>query len=456
MSVAKDLPRRLRTLIKKHQVPGASVGILRNGKVIATAAAGVTNVDTAVPATVDTVFQIGSITKVFTTSLIMQLVDEGLLDLDDTVQKHLPDFRVADRTVSVNVTIRDLLCHRSGIDGDFFENSGRGDDATAKLIEKGTMLPSLFPIGERHSYCNFGFVVLGRIIEVTTGLTWDEAMMQNLFQPLGMEQAMTLPEDALRYRCAIGHVASRRKKGTWYASNIPYLSFGMKAAGATPAMSVPDLLKFAGMHLDKGRNEQGETILTGNSVRAMQKRQIAVQRNSNYAMRHWGLGWFLMDWHGNKLFGHDGATVGQFAFLRILPSKNMAVALLTNGGDAQSLARDIWQETFLPLAKVNEPPAPEINENLKYNADEYVGDYANIAATITLKKSGNRLRLSSTPNGMDEGAGLESGWLQPIDRNTFQLQHKDPMLARLRYLFSRNSDGTVTHVANGMRQFRRL
>ena len=456
MPVAKDLPRRLRSLIKKHQVPGASVGVLRNGKVVATAAAGVTNLDTKVPATVDTVFQIGSITKTFTASLIMQLVDEGLLDPDDTVQKHLPDFRVADRAVSAQVTIRDLLCHRSGIDGDFFEDSGRGDDATARLLEMGTMLPSLFSIGERHSYCNFGFVVLGRIIEVTTGLTWDEAMMQNLFKPLGMQQAMTLPEDALRYRCAIGHVPSRRKKDTWYVSNIPYLSIGMKAAGATPAMAVTDLIKFARMHLDKGRNEAGELVLTGNSVRAMQKRQVAVQRHSNNALRHWGLGWFLMNWQGTKLFGHDGATVGQYAFLRILPSKNMAVAVLTNGGDAQALARDIWRETFLPLAKVNEPAALQINEKLNYDADEYVGDYANISATITIKKSGDRLQLTSTPNGMEEGAGLESGWLQPIDRNTFQLQHKDPVLARLRYLFSRDSDGAVTHVASSMRQYRRL
>lgn len=126
----KDLQRLLSARIKKYNVPGASIAILRNDKIRQTAAAGVVNLDTGVRATKDSVFQIGSITKPITATLIMQLVDEGLLQLDDPVSKHLPEFRVARADVSGSVTIRKLLCHVSGIDGDFFEDTGTGADAT--------------------------------------------------------------------------------------------------------------------------------------------------------------------------------------------------------------------------------------------------------------------------------------------------------------------------------------
>src|SRR5213078_3078408 len=119
--------------------------VLQDGK-ITQAAAGVINLDTGVEATTDTLFQIGSISKVWTTTVIMQLADEGKLDLDAPVQTYLPGFKVADPEVSAAVTLRHLLTHTSGIDGDHFEDFGRGDDCLERYVDACATLGQTHPI----------------------------------------------------------------------------------------------------------------------------------------------------------------------------------------------------------------------------------------------------------------------------------------------------------------------
>ena len=455
MSVLSELPKRLKAGIRKYEVPGASIAVLRGGRVTGSAAAGVINLDTRVPATVDTVFQIGSITKPMTTTLVMSLVDEGLIELDAPVQRYLPDFRVADLLVSREVTVRDCLTHRSGIDGDFFVDAGRGEDAPAKLLKMGTVLPSLFPIGAKHSYCNFGFVVLGEIIARVTGMSWDDAMRTRLFEPLGMSHALTLPGDTLRFRSAVGHVPSTRKKGTWYVTRQPYLSLGQGAAGATPAMSVTDLLLFARMHMDGGRNAKGDKVLSARSVKAMQTRQIALQKHARNGITHWGLGWFLMDWHGKRLYGHDGATLGQFSFLRIVPEKNLAVAMLTNGGDAQGLYQEMFGTLMPALARVSEPQIPDPDPSLRLDLSRYEGSYANINGTYTFAQKGGELRGNFRPNGAEQDAPPLNAKLAFVDRQTAVLRTGDPVVDRTVFLFSDLADDRYRYVCMGSRQYRR-
>ena len=454
MSVIQDLPKLLRTSLKKRHNPGASVSILRNGRIVAATAAGVINLDTQVPTTTDTVFQIGSITKIFTSTLIMQLLDEGKLELDAPILRYLPTFRVADLDVSRQVTVRHFLSHQSGIDGDFFVDAGRGDDNVEKLVEMAVMVPSLFPIGEKHSYCNLGFAVLGRIAEVITGKTYDNLLRERIFKPLSMDHALSLPEDTLRFRSAIGHIPSQRKKNRWYVTRQPYLSQGQKAAGSTPAMSVTDLLQFAKMHLNAGKNRAGEKVLSASSVKAMQKRQIKLQKYTGRALTHWGLGWFLMDWHGKKLFGHDGATIGQNAFLRILPEKKLAVALLTNGGDANGLFMDVFNPVFEQLAKTSEPAPPGPADNIKVDLKKYVGKFANIGNTFEFKVHQGTLKVSSKLNG--GGNTLpDNSQLAFIDKHTVVMRTGDPILDRGIFLFSGDEGGKMHYVAHGLRQFRR-
>ena len=454
MGLIKELPGLLRRAVKRHEVPGASLAIMRNGRVTAKAVAGVTNLDTKVPVTEDTLFQIGSITKTQTATLVMQLVDEGRLDLDTPVRQYLPKFRVADLDVSRKVTARHLLSHQSGIDGDFFVDSGRGDDNIERIVAMATMVPSLFPIGEKLSYCNLGFAVLGRIIEVVTGQSWDAVLKERLFDPLGMDHAFSQPEQAIRFSCAIGHVPGPSKKQPWITTPQPYLSLGQKSAGATPTMTATDLLAFAAMHMNGGKAADGSKVLSAASVRAMQQRQIRTPKHTPHHIAGWGLGWMLIDWNGHKLYGHDGGTLGQFAFLRILPEKGLAVAMLTNGGDAPALYQEMFGTIFKSFARVQLPDLPETHDDIKVDLDALSGRYGNLNQVLDFKPYRDGLRVGIIPNGAD--ATDDYMKLAFIDKDTARLATGDVMWDRNIIKFSSYADGIPGHAALGLRQYKRL
>ncbi len=450
-----DLTRRLERAIRRHGVPGASVAMSSGRRLVATAAAGVTNVDTRVPVTTDTVFQIGSITKVFTATLIMQLVDDGLLSLDTPIVEYLPAFRVADSATRNSVTARHLLTHTSGIDGDFFPDSGRGDDAIARLIDMIVLLPSLFPPGERMSYCNVGFAVLGRIVEVLRRETFDRAIRKRLFEPLDMRHAMTLPEDALRHRCAVGHVPDPNDPKTARVAPAMYLSHGQKAAGSTPAMSAPDLLKFAWMHLDRGRAEDGTRILSAASTQAMQRRRVRLPPHMPFAIDAWGLGWILSNWNGHRVIGHDGGTIGQYAFLRVSPAKRLSMALLTNGGDAVALYEELLDALFSARLNRTEPRLPAPDPSLHIDPRRYLGRYENIASACTITQSDGGLALSVLPKAELAAAPVRDVPIAFIDRQAAVPRTGNPLFDRTVLHFSPPDAGRSRFLQLGLRQHRR-
>lgn len=455
MSVLTDLPRMLRSGIRRHNVPGATLAVYRNGRVTE-AAAGVINVDTAVSTTTDSVFQIGSISKLFTGTLIMQLVDEGLVDLDSPIRSYLPEFRVLDEEASRKATVRQLLCHSSGIEGDYFVDSGRGDESVARLQDMGSLLPQLFPPGERMSYCNFGYAMLGRIVEVLTRESFDLAISKRIFGPLGMQHSLTLPEEAVRFRTAIGHVPHPKKKGVNVQSPMPWLSFGQKAAGATPSMSVGDLMKFVDMHLRRGRSRDGKRILSARSVAAMQRRQIRLPRNAPQAASGWGLGWILCDWSNSRVIGHDGGTVGQYSFLRILPEKKLAVALLTNGGDARALYETIFEQTFGKLGRVIKPPAPESNPGFQVDPERFVGVYENLSGQLEVSYTRKRFKAEMRARaGMSTAQNMKPLRLEFVDQNTAIVHSSDELLQGGVILFVGNDSTRPDYASLRFRLYRR-
>jgi len=461
---AKSYPSKLQKFLdkslRKFNVPGASLAILRRNKIYATANSGVTSLKTNIPVSEDTLFQIGSITKTLTATLVMQLLDEGLIELDAPVIRYLPNFQVGNRDTAKTVTIRQLLSHQSGIDGDYFVDSGRGADSIANLLEKASLIPSLFPPGQKLSYCNLGFVILGRVTEVVTGQTWDQVLQTRLFDVLDMQDAFSDPDMALKYSCAIGHVQSSKNKNVWYSSNTPYLSYGQRPAGSTPTMTARDLLKFVQMHVSKGRSGDGQRVLKAASINTMQRQQIKAQKHSPPDIKGWGLGWMLFDWNGTKLYGHDGATIGQRAYLRVCPDKDIAVALLTNGGDGAGLFREIFSEIFEHLAQSTMPPLPASNPNLQINLDNYIGDYKNINEEIQIRRTRENQETQLTVSHYVPGFGYQPQTrdlkLIFIDKNTAKLDTGDEVTDRGLYLFSDYDEHQkAKFVLTGLRQYRR-
>src|SRR3954453_13440973 len=377
---------RLTTLADKRGVVGATFAIGLADDTI-TAATGVLNLRTKAPATTESLFQIGSITKVWKAVLAMQLVDEGLIDLDEPVVTYLPEFRVADAEVTRTVTTRHLLSHTSGIDGDLFLDTGRGDDCLEKYVAAMADLKQNHPLGATMSYCNSGYILPGRLIEVVRGKTWDTVLRENLFAPLGLTTACTLPGEALLSGAATGHVTPPGADDPVVTPQWGiYRSCG--PAGLIH-MTATDLLTFARLHLSGGVTADGTRILSEQSVAAMQKPEVAIP--DPYILgSHWSLGWILMDWSGRRVFGHDGSTLGQGGFLRILPDAGLSVSLLCNGGHMRELFEDLYDEVFSELAGVELParpePQPEVDD---FDASPYVGSYVREGIEMTIDADGS-------------------------------------------------------------------
>lgn len=388
---------RLDALADKHGVVGATLAI-RHGAETAEGATGVLNLRTQQPATTDSLFQIGSITKVWTATLVMQLVDEGLLDLDEPIQKHLPEFTVADADVAKSVTARQLLSHTSGIDGDLFLDTGRGDDNLEKYVAAMAKLTQVHPQGATMSYCNSGYNLLGRLVEVLRGKTWDEVLRERLLVPLGLETAGTLPEEALLYGAATGHIVPPGADGPIVTPK--WGIFRSCGPAGLIHMTARDLLAFVQMHLDGGVTADGTRVLSAESVAAMQQPQVQIP--DPYTLgSHWGLGWILMTWDGRRVLGHDGATLGQGAFQRTLPEAGLSVALLTNGGQhPRELFEALFDEVFSELAAVNVPKRPEPRTDATIAQPErFVGRYAREGIEMTVRpseKGGLELAVRST------------------------------------------------------------
>jgi len=357
--LSERLFERLSVLAAKYDVPGVQAAVL-TADGVAEAAAGVLNVDTGVSATTDSVFQIGSITKVWTATLVMRLVEEGLLDLDAPVVTYLPDFRVADEELSRTVTPRHLLSHSSGIDGDFFHDTGRGDDALERYVAAMAGLTQTHPLGATMSYSNSGYSLLGRIVEVLRGTTWDAVLREEIFTPLGLASAGTLPEEALRFRAAVGH---HKPAGADAQQLVPawgiFRSCG--PAGLIHATSA-EVIAFARLHLAGGTAPDGTQVLSAPSAAAMLEPQVEIP--DPYLLgTHWGLGWILNTWSrpdGSTVavFGHDGATLGQQSFLRVFPESGIAVALGANGGRARELFEALEGDLVAELVGATPRPRP--------------------------------------------------------------------------------------------------
>ncbi|MFJ6427123.1 serine hydrolase domain-containing protein [Microbacterium maritypicum] len=393
--VRESLP----TMLADAHIPAASVAILAGGEIFTTAA-GILNRNTGVEADEDSVFQIGSITKTWTATLIMQLVDEGLLDLDAPVRDTVPAFAIGDDAAASAITPRQLLSHVSGFEGDLFNDTGVGDDAVEKYLATIADAPQLFAPGERFSYNNAAFVVLGRIVEVLRGTSYDQALRTHLAAPLGLTHVATTAAEAIMFRAALGHIPAESgdepvPAPVWslVRSNAP--------AGSMLAMTARDLVTYARMHLDGGVSADGTRVLSEQSVRAMQERQVDLPELGLMGDA-WGLGWEIFDWDGGPVIGHDGGTIGQNAFLRMVPGAGVAVAVLTNGGRTVDAYHAITSKVLAALAGVTVPTLPSVPESpVPIDLERVLGTYSSSVSDSTVRVDDQgRIWLERTMKGI--------------------------------------------------------
>jgi len=362
-------------VMEEKKIPGVAIGILNEGKTY-TAGFGVTNVDHPLPVTDETLFQIGSITKTFTGTAMMRLVEMEKLDLDATVRTYLPDFKVADEEASSKATICHLLTHISGWVGDFFEDTGAGDDALHKYVAKMADLEQLAPIGSIWSYTNSGFYLAGYIIEKVTGKKYEDALKELVLEPLGLENCYFDPGDIMTHRFAVGHNVEDQVAQVSRPWPLPRAAYS--AGGIT--CQVKELLRYARFHLGDGTTEDGTRLLTQESLTKMHTPQLTI-RGEHELM---GLTWFINDEGGKRKISHGGGTVGQVSLLMIVPERQFVIVIFTNANQGGGVTSDVsrWAlEKYLGIPKSKEPIPIESSVT---DLTPYVGRYAHPLAEVEL------------------------------------------------------------------------
>ena len=406
-----DLEKKLAELIEAHNVPGAQLAVL-DGDEITEVAAGVLSIRTGSPVTTDALFLPGSIGKLYTATLVLMLADEGLIDLDQPVKTYLPDFEVGDHHARDTVTVRDLLRHASGFDGDVFIDTGRGDDALPRYMQEIADLPQIAAPGTIWSYSNSGFSILGRLVEVVRDTVFETALKDRLLTPLGLQHSVVFPEEVIPHPNAVGHEPDPENPDQLRVSDPWGLYRSCGPMGASLVASAGDVLRFALLHLDGGVAADGTRLLSADIVAAAQQPQITLVDDTVLG-EAWGLGWILDHFGDVSVIGHDGNSLGQNAFMRVAPEQRFGFCLQTNVESALSMYRELAEWLFQDRLSVAPRQDPEpLESRVVADPSRYAGTYERSGLVFTIEDADGA--LVATIKASHAAAEMQS--LPPMER----------------------------------------
>ena len=453
--MGNDLQEKLGELGKTLEVPGVAAAVLVDGQGVF-GYHGVTSVENPLPVDEKTLFQFGSTGKTFTATAVLRLVEDGRVDLDAPVRTYVPELRLKDADVAERVTVLQLFNHTAGWQGDLIEDTGNGDDALARYVERMATIEQVSALGATVSYNNASLSLAGRLIEKVTGQTYEQAMKELIFEPLGLRDTWFFPNDVMTRRFAVGHARHEDGRITverpWALPRSAHPAGGMSATAA-------DQIAWARFHLGDGTAPDGTRLLSQELLQRM-KEPTADMRGSALG-DYVGISWLLRDVAGERLVGHGGTTNGQHSDFLMVPARGFAFISMSNcGPNGPQLNNELsaWAlEHYLGL-KQEEP------EQLVLGDDAlavYAGRYETIATVCTLTPENGRLmaRIELKP---DMAAALrEQGSEEPEPEPPVPLAmvagEGDPFVVPdgpakgMRGYFSRGADGQVNGVHLGGR-----
>jgi CubicO group peptidase (beta-lactamase class C family) len=444
MALHEGVRETTRAAMDRLRVPGVAVGILLDGEEI-TEGFGVTSVENSLPVDPTTLFQIGSITKTFTATAVMQLVEQGKLDLDVSIRTYLPRLRLADEDVAARVTLRHALTHVGGWPGDLFADCGPGDDAIARMLEKLVELPQLTPLGRVWSYNNVAFCLAGRAIEVVTGLPFERAIQTLVLDPLELDRTFFFAADAISHRCAIGHVSfdeGPRVARPWTIGRSTHPFAGLISC-------VRDLLRWAQFHLGDGTVPSGARLLRPETLSAMQSSMGPAEALGETI----GITWRIGEVAGIRLVGHGGSWCNQMSVFRMAPERRFAVAVLTNSHRGAELHGEVVTSALRHYLGA----VPGEQRYLSLTPDQlraYAGRYNALIDDAQLSVSNGNLILETVRRGNALGTHPEAP-PPPAVRLAFRAEDNvvglDPPMKGNRGEFLRHPDGSIAWLRWGGR-----
>jgi CubicO group peptidase (beta-lactamase class C family) len=468
-----DLDAFVERARQSFEVPGIAVAIVKEGQVVVAKGYGVRKLGEPTPVDAYTLFGIASNTKAFTTATLATLVDEGKISWDDPVINYLPNFQMSDPYVTREMTVRDLLVHRSGLGlgaGDlmFWPHTNFTRDEILHNLRYVKLATSF---RSHYAYDNVLYLVAGQIIPAVTGKSWNEYIEERIFKPLGMTHSNTSVAD---FRPG-DNVATPHSKIEGKVTPIPYNNLDNNAPAGAINSCVSDMIKWITVQLNGGlisKTAEGETRLFS----ARQNREmwsahtimpivdppppLAATRPNFLA---YALGWWVQDYRGHKIVSHTGGLAGLVSRVTLVPDLHLGMVVLTNaeaGGAFNSITLYVldhylgapttdWIEAYLQAQKLIEERGAEAvkKHSAERNKDskpslpleKYMGRYRDAwYGDVTLALEDNHLvmRFTHTPDLV--------GDLEHWQYDTFVSRWRDRSLAADAFVyFSLKPDGSI-------------
>lgn len=469
-SVPADLDAYVARAMKAFEVPGMAVAIVKDGKVVVAKGYGVRRLGEAAAIDADTLFGIGSNTKAFTTAALATLVDAGKITWDDHVYERLSGFQMYDPYVSHEMTIRDLLCHRSGMglgEGDllFWPNT---TFTREDVIYRLRFMKPATSFRSHYAYDNLLYIAAGQIIPAVTGKSWEDYIRERILQPLGMTRT-TLSNAGFKPG---DNVAWPHSRLGGKLQSIPFVGLDNAAPAGAINSSVNEMTKWLFLQLARGKfpdraarlfsEKQSAEMWSAQTILGTDVPPQMAALKPNFAA--YGLGWGLRDYHGRKLVSHSGGVAGTVTRVMLVPDENLGVVILTNaeeGGAFESVLFHIldhyfsvtgndWITAFKAVQDADLKEAEEFTR--KRGADRatdskpglplerYAGTYKDAwYGTATMRFEGGKLvfALDHTPKAV--------GDVEHWQFETFKVHWRDQVMEDAFLTFTLTPSGAIDH-----------
>ncbi|BBH22446.1 FmtA-like protein [Paenibacillus baekrokdamisoli] len=433
--------KEMKSSMDLFKIPGAVISIVKDNKLLFAQGYGHSNIEKNVPIDPETsLFRIASTTKLFTWTAVMQLVEQGKLDLDTDVNKYLKTVKIPD-TYKQPITLRHLLTHTAG-----FEEGGVGYQITtdpkklpvsiSDTLSK-HMLARIRPPGEKVSYSNYGASLAGLIVEEVSGVPYDDYIQKNIFEPLDMKYATVkepIPASLDPYK-VLGYASENGS----FVSKPPTFEGGFRPAGSG-SVSALDMAHFMMAHLNEGRYENKQ-ILKPETAKLMHSTAFQFDKR----LPGIDLGFFELNVNGHRLISHGGADTLFSTELYLVPDKQIGIFVSYSGGDGGVAAEGMLQAFFdhyFPAPEVKLPPMPA---NIAEIIGKYAGSYKftrrNYSDIDKFYGFMTEMNISISDNKLAIGQGEEQMLYVPIGQDLFQQVGGPHQIG-----FRTNASGEVTEM----------
>jgi serine beta-lactamase-like protein LACTB len=372
--------------VEQYRLPALSIALVDGDRVLWSKGYGFADPGRKLPATAETVYSVVSVSKLFTDLAVMQLVEQGKLDLDAPVTTYLGDFKPGN-PFGKAITLRQLMAHRSGLVreppvGNYFD---AGTTSLARTVASLNDTTLVYEPGQKTKYSNAGIAVVGYVLEKTQKEAFPVYLRRTLLEPMGMKSSSFEPTAAVKERLA------KALMWTYPGREFPAPTFelGMAPAGCMYS-SVLDLSRFLSVLFRQGKLEDGKQLVKPETLKQMWTRQFTSTKETTF-----GLGFNLSQWKGRLRVGHGGAIYGFATDLSALPDDRLGVAVITSCDCANAVATriaDLALEALLARREKKVPPVPEATSPLpEKEARTLAGRYQSKDQAVDLIESAGRL-----------------------------------------------------------------